>query len=384
MSVANALTLCSTTLNLEQFNDSETTVQFCKTINNIFDFLNSRNFLSKSEYQKPLKSSNEEEIMLFIKNSIEYLQSLKCENKNKEKILLVKSQRKTGFLGFIICLQSVYNIFEDTDKPDILDFLLMYKLSQDHIEVFFSAIRARGGFNNNPTAAQFESSYKRLLIHTELMVSSGANCLPLDLTTILTVSSTNKNEDTITNTYIDMLCAEDNSLLEDDLMNDVSVENIYIINVVEYIAGFIVRKVQRIMVCDTCLEVLEQKHSNLRTLIAIKNRGGLKQPSTDLVKLCKIAEKIFKHYESNITKIPSLINYLIIKATSAINIKTIFISLSDHILNQTPMNNHLLQLLHLIFKTYFTIRVHHYTKLISQPKDRIRSYLTKTIHFKNQ
>jgi len=122
MSVANALTFCSTTLNLEQFKDSETTVQFCKTINNIFDFLNTRNFLSKSEYQKPLKSSNEEKIKLFIKNSIEYLQSLKCENKNKEKILLVKSQRKTGFLGFIICLQSVYNIFEDTVKPGILDF----------------------------------------------------------------------------------------------------------------------------------------------------------------------------------------------------------------------------------------------------------------------
>ncbi|KAF0690621.1 Uncharacterized protein FWK35_00035182 [Aphis craccivora] len=116
----------------------------------------------------------------------------------------------------------------------------------------------------------------------------------------------------------------------------------------------------------------------------IINRGGLKQPSADLVKLCKIAEKIFKHYESNISKIPNLINYLIIKATSSIDINTIFIPLSDHILNQAPMNNHLLQLLHLIFKTYFTIRIHHYTKLISQPKERIRSYLTKTIHFKNQ
>ena len=37
-----------------------------------------------------------------------------------------------------------------------------------------------------------------------------------------------------------MLCAEDNSLLEDDLINDRNiVENIYITNVVEYIAGFI-------------------------------------------------------------------------------------------------------------------------------------------------
>lgn len=56
------------------------------------------------------------------------------------------------------------------------------------------------------------------------MVSSGANCLLLDLTTILTVSSTNKTktEDTITNIYIDTLCAEDNSFLENDLINDIS------------------------------------------------------------------------------------------------------------------------------------------------------------------
>lgn len=107
---------------------------------------------------------------------------------------------------------------------------------------------------------------------------------------------------------------------------------------VEYIAGFIMRKVQRIIVCDTSLDVLEQNHSNLGSLIAIKNRGGLKQPSADLVKLCKIAEKIFKHYESNISKIPSLINYLIIKATFVIDINTIFISLSDHILNHICYN----------------------------------------------
>lgn len=144
-------------------------------------------------------------------------------------------------------------------------------------------------------------NYNLIWYYSSCVVSSGANCLPLDLTTILTVSSTNKNEGTITNTYIDMLCAEDNSLLEDDLINDRNiVENIYIINIVEYIAGFIVRKVQRIMVCDTCLDVLEQNHSNLGSLIAIKNRSGLKQPSADLVKLCKIAEKIFKHYEPNI------------------------------------------------------------------------------------
>ena len=35
-----------------------------------------------------------------------------------------------------------------------------YKMSQDHLELFFGAVRAAGGWNNNPTALQFRSAYK--------------------------------------------------------------------------------------------------------------------------------------------------------------------------------------------------------------------------------
>lgn len=93
MSVANALTFFSTSLNLKQFKQSESTIEFCKNIN-IFDFLSTRNFLSKSQYQKPLKHCNEGNNKLFIKESIEYLQISKCENQNKEKILILKITQK--------------------------------------------------------------------------------------------------------------------------------------------------------------------------------------------------------------------------------------------------------------------------------------------------
>ena len=47
-----------------------------------------------------------------------------------------------------------------------------YKHSQDHIELFFSAVRAKGGFNNNPTALPFqEAAYKRLLTLLETALS---------------------------------------------------------------------------------------------------------------------------------------------------------------------------------------------------------------------
>lgn len=63
-------------------------------------------------------------------------------------------------------MKSVGNLFEDLIKTKDLDFLLIYKISQDHLEIFFLSIRLKGGFNNNPTASQSkckEENYLDLL-----------------------------------------------------------------------------------------------------------------------------------------------------------------------------------------------------------------------------
>lgn len=68
-----------------------------------------------------------------------------------------------------------YYIFEKL-KIHQVSYLLTYKLSQDYLETFFSAIKARGGFNNNPNAVQFQSAYKRLLLRNELHEFENGNC----------------------------------------------------------------------------------------------------------------------------------------------------------------------------------------------------------------
>jgi len=216
-------------------------------MNNIFDFLNKRNFLSKSPYKRPLSEKNIEQCNSFIDFSIGYLSSLKY----KDHVPITKSIRKTGFNGLIICLKSVKQLLVDLVLSGKMKFLLTYKLSQDHLKLLFSTIRARGGFSNNPTAWQVEAAMKRILIHSEIMTSSGANCLPQDTTTILFVSSNIKKQNEIENEYIDMLCAQsddDVSNYDDLLLNTLQ----YTItrDVVEYIAGFIVRKIKKIINCN--------------------------------------------------------------------------------------------------------------------------------------
>jgi len=187
-SVADAFEFCSKVLKLVDFDNVDSTIIFCKTLNNIFDFLNTRNFLSKGTYKKPLKINDELNIKHFIEESINYLKGLTVIVKGESQPL-VQSTRKTGFVGLIVCLTSVENFYYDVIKTKVLDFFLTYKVSQDHLELLFSNIRSMGGFNNNPTPTQFEAAYKRLIVHVELKVSSQANCTVQDYTPILTVSS---------------------------------------------------------------------------------------------------------------------------------------------------------------------------------------------------
>ena len=90
------------------------------------------------------------------------------------------------FLGFIISLQSVIDIYENYYE-NWGGTLLTYKLCQDHLETYFSAVRSKGG-NNNQSFFQFLNIYKRLLVHVYIKSSINANCLTLDTTEILKVT----------------------------------------------------------------------------------------------------------------------------------------------------------------------------------------------------
>jgi hypothetical protein len=136
---------------------------YCEIFNNITDVLNCRNVFSKSKYNIAVNSIN----LIFLKESCdkaaEYISNLK-DNNNQP---ILKSNRKTGFLGFIIAMRNIFCLYEEYNCQG-LDYLLTFKLSQDFLETFFCAVRARGGFNNNPNVLQFQSAYKRLLIRHEI------------------------------------------------------------------------------------------------------------------------------------------------------------------------------------------------------------------------
>ena len=92
---------------------------------------------------------------------------------------LSQHRRKTFIIGFVSPAKSILSIAEElifcSDNP--YKYLLTYKLSQDHLEMFFSCVGARRGFNNNPHALQLKYAFRKILLHNAVTSSDKANVM---------------------------------------------------------------------------------------------------------------------------------------------------------------------------------------------------------------
>lgn len=175
---------------------------------------------------------------------------------------------------------------------------MTYKLSQDHLEIFFSAIRSRGGFNNNPTAWEFKVALKRLMAKADIRILHNANCHILDDTKL--VMNDNVLEER-SEEFID----KNNLLFFEE--HDYSIVNLqsnlseYAYEVIMYIAGFVSKSVAKYLQCENCKKYLTDTKV-LSKLQSLKCRGGLTNASPDVIEICVTTEKILKTNPNELTK----------------------------------------------------------------------------------
>lgn len=148
------------------------TIEFTIIFNRLFYIMNTRN-LNAGSYKCPIQHKNAKEIKDFLVSAKSYIRSLVLPGGQ----LVVTSNRKTGFLGFLFCLRSLQYLYDKlivSPKPS-LRFLMTYKLSQNHIDLLFGLITNKGGWNNNPTVRQFFSAYKKFFVHTDFRETTRSN-----------------------------------------------------------------------------------------------------------------------------------------------------------------------------------------------------------------
>ena len=392
LSVAKALRYLRET-NYANFNDCEPTERFIIFMNDAFDILNSRNLLAKG-FKAGLQQYNKNIIFSKINEVIKYISSL-TYGPNKE--LLHLSKNKTGFVGFIISLRSLVNIFNqhvDSKINNNLKYLLAYKLSQDHLEVFFSAIRSMGGHNNNPTPRLFQAAYKKLLIHTSVSGSLQANCIEQVSNIILAVSTSKGNkmktvDNLLAENFENTTFHESNddhsySLTSGSYSKNMS---LYIQDIVEYIAGFVVRRIKKTVSCEICLRAIQSDNS-YGNFINIKNYNTIKQgltiPSLDVIHICKIAEaeiRIMEKADQLFQK--NLLPKLIIQIMNNVR-PSVFSEYHEHMYDNNVESNHIIHLIKIISFHYCNVRLYYKGNNLSTAHNRIRNKLTKAIIFCNQ
>jgi len=401
-SVANALELCLK-LDLPQFKGCEATIQFIRTFDRLFDILNSRNPLAKN-FKAPMRTSNQHLWQGFLTNTKVYIHSLKDSSGTP----MTHTNRKTAFTGFIIAIDTVLALFQEfvvgcAERPPLLKYLLTYKLSQDHLELFFGCVRCHLGCNNNPTCRQFIAAYKRLLVQNEIKASKNANCVNIELVPILTVdsssiqcvtSNTDDSEITICHTIQQNLSEREPIETDHDYADTPNIVTLskYSENAVTYIAGYVARNVIKRLPCEQCAQALtsyQNDNSDSSTLLQIADRGGLKKPSWDTALICKETEKCYKRIQQQKPPTGRGFSALIVSAvTNQVLTRTtpIFEQLHEHELETEPEDNHVIQLVKRIVKEYVKIRNYHwgkkYTAAVCGPK--VRKQLSKLVLFKNQ
>lgn len=391
-SVADALLYLSQDLRLKEFENCAATAKFVQLFNDLFDMFNSRSRFSKYLYKRPLSQITYDQFSEYLDTLKNYIFGLSLGGSP-----IVTSQRKTGFIGFLICIESLkefYQLYIIREKK--MKYVLTYKLSQDHLELFFGSIRSMGGYNNNPTARQFEAAYKRLIVHNEVVAADSGNAINLDATNILYCSSTQsltKNDDNEdlqqTSEYLQFEQAVANQVFDQDyLISDAWNLTDYTKDVASYISGFVVKTLKKCVTCTKCQQLLEGDVV-LSGLQMKKTYGRMTNASSLVVGICQAGEKYFRFFDKTTgvfnKKVRNLPDLLISNTTKNIPI-SVYSDFGDHYLDDEPMDSHLSKLIKLILSKYFKIRIHHKTskQLENNQEKRVRSLLNKTILFKGQ
>lgn len=149
-SVANALDFLRLNTTARQFAGSAATSRFLKVVDGLFDRLNASS-ISGCGKKSAWTAQTLDEIELDLKNTIEYLSGLKTPSGK----LVLKSQRRTAVIGYQCAAAGIIGIARRLlIREDPFQYFLPYKCNQDHLEILFSLLRRRGGWNNNPNVIQ--------------------------------------------------------------------------------------------------------------------------------------------------------------------------------------------------------------------------------------
>lgn len=401
-SVAVALDFCREDLKLEEFQGSAATSRLCRMLNTTCDLLNSRG-LSTNTLKSAINQNNAEEILKAAKQCINYIASLKTTNGR----VVVGCAFGAGFFGLIVDLMNIEILYKKYVLTNILDFIPMYRTTTDHIEQFFGFVRAGPGANNNPSALIFEAIYKKLLWDIDMQKISTGNTVQQEEIKLLSVSSSvpktkkrsslvslnalckpkknnaseEEQHDIRTQQYIEEESMDVPDIVNDefsavelvDFMKKMSNLETVEIELIIYIAGFIVFRLSRQLKCTRCVEILTGNVIKSNFLALKRATKKLEIPSDIVVAICTKAEEVLKaklHQNENFNR-----------AAFETTVEDVTFSCTSNLHNlQHDDETHSQLLLDIVIQRYLKIRFVYLAKKSSEKVTK-RQHHTKLVQF---
>lgn len=331
----------------QDFIHAGATIRFIRVMNNLFDIFNSSTRTNNSNlFKNPLSTGNKRIIFDFFDTTINYLKSLRIDEKRviaiknnnnisetreiTTKIPIITSRNKTGFRGFCIDMESLKSMYlEYIEDKKYLNTIATYNIQQDCIEMFFGRIRSHCGYNNNPNMDQFRGAYRKLLTNIKVVLSGYSNCRLFDVhlpeainySNIYFVSSKRATIiPTDTDSFIENYETQKDSILQ-DAAKIVELESCYhlidgsydLFNV--YIAALIEQNISNCsrFYCEQCKEVFAE-NDKIFINPAWNILNGYK-PCKSTVEVCKVTEKFFRLYNIQKNKYDFNVVYCLIFRT---------------------------------------------------------------------
>ncbi|KAG0429163.1 hypothetical protein HPB47_023901 [Ixodes persulcatus] len=350
------------------FEGVEATAEFAAAVGNIFDLNNTCHPLGRRS-KVPVRAVNKDTMLTCIDQASHYLQCLK----NSTCQPLSQGARKTSILGFLLVLESIKGLAEDLvwGPSPPLRCLLTGKLSQDHLKLYFATVRNRMANNDNPTALEFRSAYRKCLVASNCQIAGTATLL---------ISSSGCHQ---------QVQARDEAATGEGTHETNSFQSLsqFAASVVEYIAGNVAVNFAKVTKCPECSRIALGT-SDKRGLVLAKDAACLHSPSQDVLHLCTIAELVFRR---NFDKVGEKgRNWLLMLQTETMGIasKTALFRRFDHLfLAQTiDHHSHCAIMMKTMLEYYFKLRIHRMCRQQSSAKKGVvlRQLFTKLVIFQGQ
>ncbi|XP_054996287.1 DNA transposase THAP9 isoform X2 [Sorex araneus] len=363
-SVASALEYLLS-LGLPPFQNCTGTIHFLRLINNLFDIFNSRNC-----YGKGLKGPLLPETFSKINHVFSEAKTIFVTLFDTSNNQIIKSKRKLGFLGFLLNAESLKWLYHNYVFPKVIPFpyLLTYKFSQDHLELFLKMLRQVLLISSNPTSMAFQKAYHDLepryrspheAFLSEVSILDISIAQRTDLA-LWTVQRQYGGSALKTLVHRKNVCLDWSNCSLSEALLDLTDQRQKLTSC----AGCIADQLSADLPCEDCLRALyasDLRASKTGSLLCVKKVNGLHLPSESLYHVVNICERVLRtHSGMAVYELLPQQRELYLQQEVLRELcghMSLFVELDDHLFDgEVCVTNHFVKLLKDIISCFLKLR----------------------------